>query len=439
MRRLTTSLVALLLLPVAMATANPARITGERSLGPNRVELTIATPALTGPTKVQVFLPAGYDQKPKRRWPVTYYLHGAQGDEARFFPWYGDLIKDDPSIFVAPAGGPVGFYSDWFNGGKGGPPMYETYDIDQLIPLIDSRFRTIAKRAGRALVGESMGGWGVMTYAARHPDLFTSAASLSGFNDSNVFFAAAVVSVLPFAFGGQIDAVFGPQLSQQIRWHGHNPVDLADNLRDVDLQVRTAPGIPWLPQEGIDPVGNNGVNCVIEQGIFQTTSSLNQRLTALGIPHLWKEYPSGCHTIANFRREFTDALPGIERALAHPRPAPKQFNFQAIEPRFSIWGWDVAADPRRALEFLQMRKAGRDGVTLIGSGATSVTTPPLFRGAKRVELGNASPSTAVPDKAGRIRFSVDLGPPDSKQQYTLGATTNRVTRSVTFRPVGLPA
>src|SRR5882757_4626708 len=118
MRRLMTSIVALLLLPAASAAANPARITGERSLGANRLELTIATPALATPTKVQVFLPDGYDTQPKRSWPVTYYLHGAQGDETRFFPWYGDLIKGDPSIFVAPAGGPVGFYADWFNGGK---------------------------------------------------------------------------------------------------------------------------------------------------------------------------------------------------------------------------------------------------------------------------------------------------------------------------------
>ena len=134
-----------------LARADGAKVVAERSLGPRSVELTIATPSFAAPTRVQVFLPAGYDGDAGRRWPVTYYLHGAQGDEKRFAPWYGDLIGDVPSIFVAPAGGAVGFYSDWYNGGAGGPPKYETYDIDELIPIIDARFRTIARRAGRAL------------------------------------------------------------------------------------------------------------------------------------------------------------------------------------------------------------------------------------------------------------------------------------------------
>src|SRR5436305_14423022 len=121
--------------PVAHA-QDQARITNEQKLDNGGIELTIATPAFAAPTKVQVFFPAGYDGDSGRRWPVTYYLHGMQGDQTRFFPWYGDLIKAFPSIVVSPDGGPSGFYSDWFNNGAGGPPMYETYDIKQLIPLI---------------------------------------------------------------------------------------------------------------------------------------------------------------------------------------------------------------------------------------------------------------------------------------------------------------
>src|SRR3954466_4972731 len=82
-----------------------ARVVGERHLSANRVELTIATPAFAAPTRVQVIVPAGYDAQRARRWPVTYYLHGAQGDEKRFDEWYGDLIRNFPSIVVAPQGG----------------------------------------------------------------------------------------------------------------------------------------------------------------------------------------------------------------------------------------------------------------------------------------------------------------------------------------------
>src|SRR3954452_12178088 len=227
---------ALVLAPAcasADTSANGARIVSERALPDNGVELTIATPALAAPTRVEVYLPAGYDADPSRRWPVTYYLHGAQGDQARFHQWYGGLIKNFPSILVSPDGGWVGFYSDWYNGGAGGPPMYETYDIDQLIPLIDARFRTTGTRAGRAVIGASMGGYGVMTYAARHPDLFAGAVSLSGAVDTNYAPAIALVSAGPPVQGGQPDAIYGSRVSQEVRWHGHNPTDLTDNLRDV--------------------------------------------------------------------------------------------------------------------------------------------------------------------------------------------------------------
>jgi S-formylglutathione hydrolase FrmB len=411
-------LLAMLALAVpSAAAANPARIVSERSVAGNGVELTIATTAFTTPTRVQVFLPAGYATQPTRRWPVTYYLHGAQGDQTRFWPWYGDLIRDFPSILVAPDGGSFGFYSDWYNGAGGGPPMYETYDIDQLIPLIDGRFRTIARRAGRAVVGESMGGYGVMTYAARHPDVFAAAVSLSGFVDSNYAPEIGLISAGSAAQGGQADAIYGPRATQEVRWHGHNPTDLADNLRDVDLQVRTAQGSPNPPVEGSDP--SSAVGCTEEHGIYDTNVSFHDELLAEGVPHLWKDYGAGCHSIPNFRREFTDSLSGLENAFVHPRPAPKTFSYRSIEPHFTIWGWRVDADPARALEFLQMRQAGRHGLTLIGSGTTQIRTPPVFRGVDAVAVVTADGTRALsPDDDGRLAFTVSLGPPHPDQQGT---------------------
>jgi S-formylglutathione hydrolase FrmB len=439
---------ALVVLAVTAATANAksydgATITGERQLDPNRIELTIATPAFTDPTRVQVFLPAGYDKHPKRRWPVTYYLHGAQGDETRFNAWYRDLIRDFPSIVVAPAGGILGFYSDWFNNGEGGPPMYETYDIDQLIPLIDDNFRTFGDRAHRALIGESMGGYGVMTYATRHPDLFAAAASLSGAVDSNYAPAVALISVGSTAAGGPPDGIYGPRSSDEIRWHGHNPVDLADNLRDVDLQVRTAEGL--TPDLSIESPGEGtATDCTLERGIFDMTTAFHNTLLALGIPHVWKDYGAGCHTVPTFRRELTDSLPGLEQAFAHPQPKPKTFDYRSIEPHFEIWGWRIDADPQRALEFLQLQSAGRRGVTLVGSGITKVTTPPFFRHAHAVKVRTAGESRAIrPDRRGRLHLTVDLGPAHANQEDTdasraagdgaAGYFTGRSVRFVTER------
>src|SRR5687768_5162052 len=149
------------------------RIVSERRLGERGLELTIATPAFTAPVRVQVFLPRGYSQHAGRRWPVVYYTGGTFADERSFNEQYeGErLTRDFPAIMVAPAGN-AGYWSDWYNRGAGGPPQYETYVIDQLVPLVDRRFRTLGTRQSRAVMGGSMGGYGAPMLAARHPDVF---------------------------------------------------------------------------------------------------------------------------------------------------------------------------------------------------------------------------------------------------------------------------
>ncbi len=59
------------------------------------------------------------------------------------------MTESYPSIVVSP-GGDGGYWSDWYNNGAFGPPMYETYVIDQLIPLIDSELPDDPDRSGRA-------------------------------------------------------------------------------------------------------------------------------------------------------------------------------------------------------------------------------------------------------------------------------------------------
>ena len=72
-----------------------------------------------------------------------------------------------------------GWCTDWVNGGRHGPPEWERFHIGELIPFVDARLRTRARRAGRAIAGLSQGGFCAMSYAARHPDRFVSATSFS--------------------------------------------------------------------------------------------------------------------------------------------------------------------------------------------------------------------------------------------------------------------
>lgn len=440
--------VAFALMPfAAVASAHPAshdetsradhqvKITKTERIGKRLVRLTISTPAFTTPTKVDVDLPVGYAAHPRRRWPVTYFLAGTMNTYASFNNVVDGLAltRHFPSIVVSP-NGDSGYWSDWYNNGRFGAPRYETYVIRQLIPLIDTTFRTIPKRSMRAIAGVSMGGSGSMMLAAEHPDLFADAATISGAVDSNLPPLAAAITASPTFQGAAPDSIYGPWATQEVRWHGHDPYDLADNLRGLNLQVRTANGFP-NPGIGENLLSADSVSCVIESGVHGASVDFNAKLDVLAIPHLWRDYGPGCHTVPNFKREIAATIRVFTRGFRHPRPRPTRFGYRSIQPRFDVWGWKVRTDPRRALEFLYLTHVTRRGLTLTGSGRTRITTPPYFRGARLVVISGAVHRVVHPDATGRISLSVDLGPADTEQEYTAGARTREATRSVTFAPV----
>ena len=89
-----------------------------------------------------------------------------------------------------------------------------------------------------------MGGYGAMMLAARHPDLFVGGLEAVGRRGPNLAPNGAAMSASSTFDGAPPTPSTARAPSQEIRWRGHNPTDLAENLRDVDLQVRTANGTP---------------------------------------------------------------------------------------------------------------------------------------------------------------------------------------------------
>jgi S-formylglutathione hydrolase FrmB len=220
-------------------------------------------------------------------------------------------------IVVMPDAGTGGWYTDWLRGTSEGPQRWETFHLYELRPFIEARYQTRTDRDGRAIAGLSMGGFGAMSYAARHPDLFGFAASFSGAVDLLHPGISAVVTISPLAHQGVPGDIFGLRLLDESRWRAHNPVDLAANLRSVEIQLRTGNGQPGGPHGGsLDPQ---------EIGVSQATATLHQRLDALGIPHLYVDYGPGAHTWPYWRDDLAATLPGITaffaRAPALPRAA----------------------------------------------------------------------------------------------------------------------
>lgn len=160
------------------------------------------------------------------------------------------------------------------------------------------------------------------------------------------------------------------------------------------------------------------------------SANLHDALTSLGIPHVYERYPTGCHSAPNFERQITATFGVFTNQLTRHAAPPTALDYRAVEPSFDVFGWDVSADPDRALEFLQLHADGSRSFTLAGSGRTHVTTPALFAAGQTVTVSGATPDTAVADAAGRLHLVVDLGPANAKQQYTLGAATVVQERTV---------
>ncbi len=416
MRPALATLLALLALLSLTPAAHAAglRLVGERQLDDRLVELTLRTDAVAGQTRVRVLLPAGYARS-RRRYPVLYLLHGALNDE-RAWTEKGDveaITAGLPLIVVMPDSGTSGGYADWFNGGAGGPPEWERYHVGQLIPFVDARYRTVARRYGRALAGLSMGGFGAMTYAARHPDTFVAAAAFSGAVDTN--------NPLDVAITG--DEPFGPRATQEIRWRARNPWDLAENLRGLRLVVRTGDG------EGGGPFGREGDDPV-ETVVHQMNVAFHDRLAQLGIPHTWDDYGPGSHTWPYWQRDLRKTLPQLMATFAHPPAPPRRVTFRAVEPRYAVYGWRVALR-RPALEWSELSHATRRGFTLHGSGSATVVTPPDFAPRARVRVDGRMRRA---DAAGRLHVAVTLGPGNPAQALTPGATTRVFAQTVTLRP-----
>jgi S-formylglutathione hydrolase FrmB len=414
--------VAALLGPsAANAAYAPGQLVGSTSFGLKLVayrqldsrlsELTFQTPNVEGDTRVRVLTPANMDWSGSKRYPVLYLLHGAGGDDTS---WTAAghaeaLTAGSHMIVVIPSSGSGGGYIDWYNEGRFGVPRWETYHVDQLLPWVDASYPTIGARAARAVIGLSMGGYGAIEYAARHPDLFAAAESFSGTLDRTSFTG-------DLAYGGHSTpaAAYGSYATNEGYVRGHNPVDLATNLRWVWLALRTGNGIADASCSSCaDP---------LEHSIEAENVTLHERLTQLGIPHALDDYGAGTHTWPYWRADLQKALADLQQVFAHPAATPAVFDYRSWDAAYAVWGWAVSVR-RPDHEFSALVGAGRRGFTLTGSASAVVTTGRYFRPGRRVRVSirgasGVSKLLVVADREGRLRIAVALGRANSADEYS---------------------
>ena len=139
--------------------------------------------------ELTIYLPPSYARSGNRRYPVLYLLHGFTSEPIEWFDGsYQGLNlataldvqaaagKNEYIVVIPEANNAMGgsFYVD--SRAFGG---WDTFISRDVVDYVDAHYRTQADRLHRGIAGQSMGGFGALSLAGRHPDVFAHVYALS--------------------------------------------------------------------------------------------------------------------------------------------------------------------------------------------------------------------------------------------------------------------
>jgi putative tributyrin esterase len=249
-------------------------------------------------------LPPSYETAKQKHYPVLYYLHGL-GDNQQMFLHAGglNLVSDESEngrigdfLIVTPDGGRT-FYLN----SRDGRERYEDFLVSEFLPFIESHYRIARARKSRGVAGISMGGFGALHLAFRHPDLFASVSAGSAALFEKLPSVKVEDSQQPAArriLGGAFGTPFDPAFFER-----ESPLTLAKTLHPAGLKI-------YFDCGSEDDYG-------FERG----ASALDKVLTARHVPHEFHLYPGG-HNWMYFAGHIPASLEFHSRAFGLSASAP---------------------------------------------------------------------------------------------------------------------
>ena len=155
---------------------------------------TIHSYILDEDVNVNVYLPAGFDQQARKKYPVVYLLHGltdtytAWAEKGHMKDVVDELILSGEAarmVIIMPNAGDPDSRNVWNGYFNQQGHRYEDFFFGELIPQFESRFNIQGDKQHRAIMGLSMGGGGSTVYCQRHPDMFSSCYAMSAWLDND--------------------------------------------------------------------------------------------------------------------------------------------------------------------------------------------------------------------------------------------------------------
>lgn len=341
---------------------------------------TIAVPSLKGnvdPSKVvlnkvkslnaTVVLPNGYDADPTKDWPVVYLFAGI-GDNHTGWITSGNILelaKDLPAIVVLPESG-KGFLMDWWTGGSRRGPNWMRYTLDEVVPLIEEKYRVRPGRQWHSVGGISMGGYGALLAAGQLPGYFGSVVSLSGLVDSQSLEAYIVLPIDMRA--GSYDNVWGPLTGPYAQVS--NPLKTTENIAHTRIYLHTGRGevdtkLPFKIKAWTE-------GWAIEKFAYDENRRYDRALTKAGIPHQFVTR-IGVHDWPYWQREVPRAITWglFEQPPYATDAAATSWTYKTMAPHGNAWGlgYKFASLPKK----LAVISRSGDTVKVTGSGTITIT------------------------------------------------------------------
>ena len=364
----------------------------------------------------------------------------------------GRTVEQTGACKDHPAAGEESFWVNWNPRywPAGCAPRFEDHVIHELIPLVDRSLPVIATRAGRAILGVSLGGYGSFKLALQHPDVFANAGSISG--ALNILVAPDVQPLGPgmpgtggapasttyvhlphlihtpphFPYGDPFGA-FGDPAADEAYYRGNGPLDLAIDAHATGTSCAAPAGdhndgfclplrffhndtVPTHPKDLTDPRSLIGSEA-LEAAVMPMNQEMRLALKQDGIPFTYQLHP-GTHSLEYWAPYIRAQLEWQYARVAHPGAPltlndPELFDYRSIDRDFSVWGWGAHVD-RTPDEFLTLWNASRNGVTITGSGTVTVTTPAF--GVTGVTVTGAKGPVSVTVAGGRATVTFTIGP-----------------------------
>jgi len=189
---------------------------------------------------------------------------------------------------VTPAGG-----TSFFINSRDGKRRYEDFFLQEFVPGVEKRYRTQAGRGTRGIAGISMGGYGALHIAFRHPQLFAAVGAhsaaliekLPNISEQNSR-QMSQLRVLGDAFGSPFDPAF---------WNQNDPLTIARTANLSGLKI-------YFDCGSEDDYGFNS-----------GAAALDKLLASRHIPHEFHLYPGG-HNWVYFAEHLPELLAFESRA-----------------------------------------------------------------------------------------------------------------------------